>query len=233
MAPSLMLLSGWEVRNAGPPQQGKNSSRAAHGNCRRSGLLLFDIVNDLGHVVLVLAELGSVLDQFFLLFLGLFERNALFLLFLGCFGLLDLDIGIDVLGSHRLQLSLDRCRRARPTGLDECLGIERRAAFRADHRIPHHIVIARAAARADALAAPFGFRHCGSLWKSSLFKDGRRAIATAIAACQKQILDGVAFGSRRCAEDAAPARATDLDQRAFGQCPTTMLSALWRRCQSR
>src|SRR3954452_3189100 len=130
---------------------------------RRLGLLLLDIVDYLGHVVLVLAEFGGVLDQLLFLFLGFLERDALFLFFLNLLRFLGLEIGIDVLGADRLQLAFYRRGRPRPAGLQEGFGGKWRAALRADDRVAHQIVIARAAARADALGAPFGFGHDGSL----------------------------------------------------------------------
>src|SRR3954451_11086211 len=159
-----------------PARRGKGEFAPAAGRPQvsprqpsRLGLLLLDIVDHLSHVVLVLAEFGGVLDQLLLLFLGLFDRDALFLLFLDRLGLLGLQIGIDVPGADRLQLFLDRRDRARAARLQKRLGIEGRAAFRADDRVARKIVIARAAARADALGAPFGFCHAGSLSNSSLF----------------------------------------------------------------
>src|SRR5204863_4678690 len=74
-----------------------------------------------------------------------------------------LEIGIDILGADRRQLLLHGRNRTRPPRLEERLGIERRSAFRADDRVAHQIIIARTAARADALGAPFGFGHGGSL----------------------------------------------------------------------
>src|SRR5207248_2043097 len=116
---------------------------------------------DLGHVVLVLTELGGVLDQFLvLLLLALFQRDGLPLLVLDRLDLLlGFDIGIDRLAADRFQRLLDRRRRPGPARPQESLRIERRAAFRADNRLAQQIVVARAAAWADALGAPFGFGH--------------------------------------------------------------------------
>src|SRR3954451_7208834 len=95
----------------------------------RSGLLLLDIVDDLGHVVLVLAEFGGVLDQLLFLFLGFLEWDALFLFFLDLLGFLGLEIGIDVLGADRLQLAFYRRGRPRPAGLYEGFGGKRGGGF--------------------------------------------------------------------------------------------------------
>src|SRR5712671_8205276 len=89
---------GWNVRNAGLPQQAENRAPRPGVQPRRSGFLLLDIVDDFGHVVLVLAELGGVLDQL-LLFLVLLERHALFFLFLSRLDLLGFAIGVDLLGA--------------------------------------------------------------------------------------------------------------------------------------
>src|SRR5260370_20027250 len=74
----------------------------------RSALLLLDIVDDLGHVVLVLAELGGVFDQLLLFLFGLLEwhRSLLLFLVLGGLDFLGLQIGIDLLGGDRRQLLL-------------------------------------------------------------------------------------------------------------------------------
>src|SRR5271170_6630447 len=69
-------------------------------------LLFLDIVDDLGHVVLVLAEFGSILDQLFLfLLVALGERHGFLLVFDGL-DILDVGIGVD-----RRHFLLDRqCR---------------------------------------------------------------------------------------------------------------------------
>ena len=59
-----------------------------------SVLLLFDILDDLGHVVLVLAEIGGIFEELLVLLFGFFQRNGLLLLFFRDIGLLGLDIGI-------------------------------------------------------------------------------------------------------------------------------------------
>src|SRR4051812_24434341 len=161
-----------------------------------SGLLVLDIVDDFGHVVLVLAKLGGVLDQLLVLLLGLLKRHILFLL-LGCLDIIGFEIGIDVVGADRLEFFLDRRGRPRPACLQKGLGIEWRAAFRADHGLAHQVVIARTAARADALRAPFGFGQRAAPWnisRMSVLHQGSgagssqtgRGIATASRDCQKR-----------------------------------------------
>src|SRR5882724_975514 len=158
---------------------------------RASGILVLDVVDDLGHVVFVLAEFRGVLDQFLVFLLALCKRHRLVLI-LDRFGLLHFEIGIEILAGHRCDLALDRRCRPRPAGLQERLRIERGVAFRADDLLPHQIIIAGAATRADTLGAPFGFRH--RLLLGTVSEDHRRqpaaicwrAIATAAAACQKQ-----------------------------------------------
>ena len=66
----------------------------------RSGFFLLDIVDDLGHVVFILAELGGVLNQLLVLLLGVFEDDAGFLLLVDRLDLLGLVIGIGVLGEY-------------------------------------------------------------------------------------------------------------------------------------
>src|SRR5579863_4794118 len=173
---------------------GPGSKEKSSGPRRGSGLFLFDVVDDLGHVILVLAEFGGILDQLLLLLLGLFERDGLRLrlLVLDRFHLLDFDIGIDLLAADRFEFLGDRRRRPRPARPQQRLGIERRAAFRADRRVAQQIVVARAAARADTLGAPFGFGHRRLLIGSGVrrysvvvVESGGRAIATTATACQK------------------------------------------------
>ena len=62
-----------------------------------SGFFLLDIVDDLGHVVFILAELGGILDQLLVLLLGVFEDDAGFLLLVDRLDLLGLEIGVGVL----------------------------------------------------------------------------------------------------------------------------------------
>src|ERR1700724_1657281 len=105
-----VVPSGSRIKNAGRWQQAKNRAGWTAPPQIGSALLLLDIVDDLGHVVLVLAEFGSVFDQFLFFLFGLLERHRPFLLFLVLDGLdlLGLQIGIDLLGADRLQLLLDR-----------------------------------------------------------------------------------------------------------------------------
>src|SRR5579863_9594088 len=172
-----MPSSGSELRNAGAPQQAENRRPG-------SGFLLLDIVDDLGHVVLVLAEFGGVLDQFLVLLflLGLLERYGfLFLLTLDHLDILGVEIGIEFAGGDRRQRLLDRRRRPRAPRLQKRLGVERRRAFRADHRVVQQIVIAGAAARADALgasaraAAPAITICCTTRWSAADRNSGRRS----------------------------------------------------------
>jgi hypothetical protein len=51
----VLAPGGSKIRNAGRRQQAENRAPAA-----RSGFLLLDILDDLGHVVLVLAHLAPV-----------------------------------------------------------------------------------------------------------------------------------------------------------------------------
>jgi len=61
------------------------------------------------------------------------------------------------LGADRRQLLFHRCRGTRPAGFEKRLRIKRRGAFRADYRVAQQVIVPGAAARADALRAPFGF----------------------------------------------------------------------------
>src|SRR5436305_14320679 len=95
---------GSETKNARGRQQGKN---------RALRLLVLDVVDDLGHVVFVLAEFGGVFNDLLVLFLGFGERRYrgfLFLLVLDRLGLLRFEIGIDVLCTDRFEFALDRRR---------------------------------------------------------------------------------------------------------------------------
>src|ERR1051326_2503910 len=168
-----------------------------------SALLLLDVVDDLGHVVLVLAEFGGVFDQLFVLFRFL-QRSPLLLFLVRTLELFRFKIGIQLLGAHGLELLLDRRGGARAPRAQERLGIEGRRTFRADDRVAQQIVVARAAARADALGSPFGFRHGGSSIKIGCCKGGG-ALATGISRCQKQNARG-ASGSGIWAAAPVPAR---------------------------
>src|SRR5215472_12422224 len=76
-----------------------------------SVLLLLDVFDHLGHVVLVLAKLGSVLEEFFILLFG-----------------------VELIGTDRLELLLDRRGGARTSRSEEGLRVIWSAAFRANHR---------------------------------------------------------------------------------------------------
>src|SRR6185437_12455700 len=130
--------------------------------------ILVDVLDHLGHIVFVLAELGGIFEDFFL-FLLAFGLLGVFLLGLGLgiirqggIGLRRLGnffgakIRLDLLIGHRLG---DRRGGARAPRLEQRLRIERRAAMRADDRVAPHVVIARAAIRAQPLHSPFRFSH--------------------------------------------------------------------------
>jgi hypothetical protein len=123
---------------------------------KRSALLvLVEVLDDFLDVLLVLAELGSILEDLLLL-VGFDDILGLRRLGLGLLGL-----GLDLLGGDRLDLLLRHGARPGAARLEEGLGIERRAAFRAGDLAERlaEIVVARAAARADPLHTPFGLRH--------------------------------------------------------------------------
>src|SRR5262249_56955341 len=67
-------------------------------------LLVLDVLDHLGHVVLVLAELGGVLDQLLLLLLALAFGGGLALF--GGLGLLALDLDFGLFGHDRRDLLL-------------------------------------------------------------------------------------------------------------------------------
>src|SRR5579875_2439672 len=174
-------------------ERGESSAarRGGKGLARSAIVLVIDVLDDLGHVVLVLAEFRCVFEHLFVLFL-------VFLLVLAARGLaaalaftrlsgLALLSGLFV--ERRDILVRNRRRdRARLSRLDEELGIERRAAFRTCDRISAHVVIARAAIRTDPLGTPLRLRHGTSatmrtqnhLW---------RPFATTVGRCQKLILE--------------------------------------------
>src|SRR6202790_3445988 len=77
-------------------------------NRARSGFFLLDIVDDLGHVILILAEFGGVLDQLFFFLLGFFDRDAGLVLFLDRLDLLGLGIALDAARADRLAFLLHR-----------------------------------------------------------------------------------------------------------------------------
>ena len=106
-------------------------------------LLLLDVLDNLGHVVLVLL-------------FGLFERHGFLF---GDIGPVGFELGIELIGADGLEFLLDGRRGSRPARLQKGLGVEGSAAFRADHRLAHQIVVTGPATRTNPLGAPFGFRH--------------------------------------------------------------------------
>src|SRR5690242_3699687 len=105
------------------------------GRARRTGkrkirraalrLLLLDILDHLGHVVLVLAEFGCVLEQLLVLLFGLLERRGLLLLFfLGDFCFVRFELRIELVRADRRELLLDWSRRTRSTRFQKGLGIK-------------------------------------------------------------------------------------------------------------
>src|SRR6516225_8017621 len=129
-----------------------------------SVILLLDVLDHFGHIVLILAELGGILKEF-----------------------LGLELGIELLGSDGLDLLLDRRDGTGATRFQKCLRVIGRATFRADHRLAQQIVVTSPAARTNSLGAPFGFGH-HSLHRG-FAKWVRRAIATEAPSCQKQTED--------------------------------------------
>src|SRR5215471_14820455 len=85
-----------------------------------SVLLLLDVFDHLSHVVLVLAKLGSVLEEFLIL--------------LDDLRIFGFDIGVELVGTDRLELLLDSRGRACTSRSEEGLRVIWRAAFRANHR---------------------------------------------------------------------------------------------------
>jgi len=66
-----------ERRKAERPRQAKNRSLVpSRGALRVSALLFLDVLDHLGHVVLVLAELGCILEQLLVLLFRLFKGTA-------------------------------------------------------------------------------------------------------------------------------------------------------------
>src|SRR5215467_12709060 len=98
-----------------------------------SVLLLLDVFDHLGHVVLVLAKLGSVLEEFFILLFGFFDRCA-FLFLLDDLRIFGFNFGVELIGTDRLELLLDRRGGARTSRSEEGLRVIWSAAFRANHR---------------------------------------------------------------------------------------------------
>jgi len=131
---------------------------ATHELRAASVLLLFDVLDHLGHIVLILAELGGILKEFLVLLFGFFERNRLLFL-LHDVGLLGLEFGIELLCSDGLELFLNRRDGTGTTRFQKRLRVIGRATFRADHGFAQQIVVAGSAARTNSLGAPFGFGH--------------------------------------------------------------------------
>src|SRR5216683_1291080 len=180
MAPQPM-----RARNVGRPGDGGKRKIAAPppSQLAASALLLLDVLDYLGHVVLVLAELGCIFEQLFVLFFGLFERDGLFFL-LYDISLVGLKIGIELLGSDGPELLLDRRRGTCTARFQKRLRIIRRITFRTDHGLAQQIVVARPAGRTNPLGAPFGFGHT-SLHRG-FARSSRRAIATEAPPCQNK-----------------------------------------------
>src|SRR5712671_5940441 len=188
-----------EVRKAGPRRQAENRCRKSPPSpIRLSVLLLFDVLDHLGHVVLVLAKLGGILEEFLVLLFGFLQRNRFLLL--GGIGLFGFELGIELVGAGRLEFLLDWRRGARAPRLQKGFRIKRSAAFRANHRIAQQIVVAGPATRTNPLGAPFGFGHHSLLERFS--KSRRRAIATGTLPCQKQTSESRSIGA---APSGAPA----------------------------
>src|SRR5690242_21242512 len=113
-----------------------------------SVLFFLDVFDDLGHVVLVLAELGGVFEQLLVLLFGFFYRHRLLFL-LGGIRLLGFDLGIELVGADRLQLFFDRRGGAGAARPQKRLRIKGRGAFWTDHRLAQQIVVTRSATRTN------------------------------------------------------------------------------------
>jgi hypothetical protein len=77
MAPSLQPTKIAPGFGCAEVKQGIGRRQAKKGRAHprpRSALVLLDILDDLGHVVLVFAEFGGILKQLLVLFLAFFER---------------------------------------------------------------------------------------------------------------------------------------------------------------
>src|ERR1700746_1904030 len=163
-----------ETKKAGLPRQAENRRFKDTGG---SVFLLLDVLDDLGHVVLVLAQLGGILEELLVLLFGFFQRHGLLLfLLLGGVRFFGFEFGVELVGANRLQLLFNRRRRAGAARFQERLRVKRSAAFRAEDRLAHQIVVTGTATRTNPLGAPFGFGHHSLHRKFS--KSRRRAIAT-------------------------------------------------------
>ena len=78
MAPRVWTRLAKLGRRAGSSK--RKIAAPARPSCGASVLLLLDVLDHLGHVVLVLAEFGGVLEEFLVLLLGFFERDRLLFL---------------------------------------------------------------------------------------------------------------------------------------------------------
>src|SRR6201982_2006002 len=114
-----------------------------------SVLLVLDVLDPLGHIVFILAELRGILKEFFVLLFSFFERHRLLFLLLDDIGLLGLELGIELLCSDGLDLLLDRRDRTGTPRLQNRLRVIGRATFRADHGFAQQIVVTGPAARTN------------------------------------------------------------------------------------
>src|SRR6516162_9235570 len=171
-----------ESKKAGLPRQAENRRFEDWGG---SMFLLLDVLDDLGHIVLVLAQFRGILEELLVLLFSLFQRYRLLLfLLLDRFRFFGFEFGVELVGANRLQLLFNRRRGAGAARFQERLRVKRSAAFRADDRLAHQIVVTGTATRTNPLGAPFGFGHHSLHKKFS--KSRRSAIATATLPCQKQ-----------------------------------------------
>src|SRR6516164_3054851 len=123
-----------------------------------SVFLLLDVLDHLGHIVLILAELGGILKELLVLLFGFLDRNR-FVFLLHDVGLLGLELGVEFPRSNRIELLLSRRDRTGATRFQKRFRVIRRATFRADHGLAQQIVVTGSAARTNSLGAPFGFGH--------------------------------------------------------------------------
>src|SRR6516225_10697817 len=91
-----------ESKKAGLPRQAENRRFEDRGG---SVFLLLDVLDDLGHVVLVLAQFGGILEELLVLLFSLFQRYRLLLfLLLDRFRFFGFEFGVELVGANRLQL---------------------------------------------------------------------------------------------------------------------------------
>src|SRR6185503_6564300 len=143
-------------------------------------LVLVDVLDHFRNVVLVLAELGGILDDLFLLGFGL-DRLELLVRVRDDRLLGDRDHlhGLSRGGSCR-----SRGGRAAPTRPEQRNRIEFLPAFGTQDRILLHVVEARAARCAGALGTPFGFSHLKP--RMSGFPQGNRPMPRTPAPVKKK-----------------------------------------------